>query len=51
MPTAMPEVPLASRFGKLAGSTDGLLVGAVVGGAEIDGILVDAVEQQAGHGW
>ena len=45
MPTAMPEAPLASRLGKLAGKHRRLLLAAVVVGAEVDGVLVDAVEQ------
>ena len=45
MPTAIPEAPLASRFGKRAGSTTGSLFLAVVGRAEIDRVLVDAPEQ------
>ena len=47
MPTAMPCAPLASRLGKAAGSTTGSSSLAVVGRAEIDRVLVDAVEQQA----
>ena len=47
MPTAMPVEPLASRLGKVAGRTDRLLSLAVVGRAEVDGVLVDAVEQRA----
>ena len=46
MPTAMPEAPLASRFGKRAGKDDGLAVLAVIGRPEIDGVLVDAVEHR-----
>ena len=46
MPTAMPCEPLASRLGNAAGNTDRLLVGAVIARAEIDRVLVDAVEQQ-----
>ena len=47
MPTAMPCEPLASRFGNAPGSTTGSLFGAVVGRAEIDRVLVDAVDQEA----
>ena len=46
MPTAMPLVPFASGLGNAAGRT-WLLVAAVVGGAELDGVGVDAVEQRA----
>ena len=46
MPTAMPCEPLASRLGNAAGSTTGSSLGAVIGRAEIDRVLVDAVEQQ-----
>ena len=46
MPTAMPCAPLASRFGKPPGSTTGSLRLAVVIGAELDAVLVDAIEQQ-----
>jgi hypothetical protein len=41
MPTAIPLDPLASRFGKVAGSTSGSRQGAVVIVAEIDGVLVE----------
>ena len=49
MPTAMPWLPLTSRFGKRAGSTVGLdlVAGVVVG--EVDGVLVDAVEHLHGE--
>ena len=47
MPTAMPPAPLTRRFGNFAGRTDGSLVGVVVVRLEIDGILVDVVEQIA----
>ena len=50
MPTAMPAEPLASRLGKPAGEDDGFLVFAGVGGAEIDGVVVEAGEQGAGDG-
>ena len=56
MPTAMPPAPLTRRFGNLAGKTVGSRVAAVVVGLEIDGVLVDIVEQrlrdlgQAGFG-
>ena len=49
MPTAMPWEPLASRLGNAAGSTIGSCVCAVVGGPEIDGVFVDAFEQQPRH--
>ena len=45
MPTAMPPAPLTSRFGKRAGRTRGSLTGRVVVVLEIDGVLVDVVEQ------
>ena len=48
MPTAMPVEPFASRLGNAAGRTDGFRGLAVVVGAEIDGVLIDAVEQLAG---
>ena len=44
MPTAMPRLPLTSRFGKRAGSTVGSRVVAVVGVGEVDGVLVDVAE-------
>jgi hypothetical protein len=40
MPTAMPDAPLASRFGKPPGSTMGSLVETVIGLAEVDRVLV-----------
>ena len=46
MPTAMPCAPLASRFGKPPGITTGSLRLAVVIGAELDAVLVDAIQQQ-----
>ncbi len=46
MPTAMPPAPLTSRFGKRAGSTDRLVLVAVVVLLEVDGVLVDVVEQR-----
>ncbi len=46
MPTAMPEAPLASRFGKAPGQNRRLVVFLVIGRAEIDGVLIDAFEQQ-----
>ena len=45
MPTAMPPAPLTSRFGNFAGRTVGSLARAVVVRLEIDGVLVDVVEQ------
>ena len=50
MPTAMPAAPFASRFGKAAGQHDRLLVLAVIGLAEIDGVLVDARRASPGDG-
>ena len=41
IPTAIPAVPLTSRFGMPAGRTSRLLLAAVVVGAEVDGVLVD----------
>ena len=46
MPTAMPLEPLASRLGNAAGSTTGSCVLAVIGGAEIDRIFVQPVQQR-----
>ncbi len=46
MPTAMPWEPLASKFGKAAGNTAGSCDHAVIARPEIDGVFVDAVEQQ-----
>ena len=46
MPTAMPDEPLASRFGKAPGRTTGSSSSLVIGRAEIDGVLVDALQQQ-----
>ena len=48
MPTAMPCAPLTSRFGKPAGRTLGSLLGLVVIRLEIDGVLVEIVEQRVG---
>ena len=45
MPTAIPPPPLTSRLGNLAGSTTRLDGVAVVGGREVDGVLVDLAEQ------
>jgi hypothetical protein len=47
MPTAMPCDPLASRLGECARQHHRLFLGAVIGRPEIDGVLVDAVDQQA----
>ena len=47
MPTAMPCAPLASRFGKAAGSTTGSFGVAGIIVAEVDGVFVDAFEQGA----
>ena len=49
MPTAMPAAPLASRFGNAARQHDRFLLLAVIGGAEIDRVVVDAGEQRARH--
>ena len=46
MPTAMPPAPLTSRFGKRAGRTTGSLLLAVVVRLEVDGVLVDVLEQR-----
>ena len=46
MPTAMPVEPLASRLGKRGGQHHRLFLLAVIGGAEIDRVLVDAVQQR-----
>ena len=43
MPTAMPEEPLARRFGKAAGSTTGSSRRAVIVRAEVDGVFVQAL--------
>ncbi len=50
MPTAMPAEPLASRFGKGRRHHHRLFLAAVIGGAEIDGVLVKAVHQGGGNG-
>ena len=56
MPTAMPPAPLTRRFGKFGRQHRRFAVAAVVIGLEIDGVLVDVVEQrlrdlgQAGFG-
>ena len=46
MPTAMPLPPLISRFGKLRRQDLRFLLGLVVVRLEIDGVLVDVVQQQ-----
>ena len=51
MPTAMPPAPLTSRFGNLAGRTDGLLQRAVVVLPEVDRVLVEVVEQRSARPW
>ena len=48
MPTAMPAAPLASRLGKPPGRTTGSCLLAVVVGAEIDRVVIDAVQHGAG---
>ena len=48
MPTAMPELPLISRFGNARGQNFGLRFALVVVGLEIDGFLVDVFEQRGG---
>ena len=45
MPTAMPVQPLTSSCGNLRRQHDRLLGGAVVVGAEVDGALLDLLEQ------
>jgi hypothetical protein len=45
IPTAMPWLPLTSRFGNRAGQHEGLLEVAVVVGNHVDGVLVDVGEQ------
>ena len=49
MPTAMPDEPLISRFGSLAGRTRRLLLCAVVVVLEVDRLLVDVGEHLDGH--
>ena len=44
MPTAMPELPLTSRLGSRAGQADRLAALAVVGGAELDRVLVELAQ-------
>jgi hypothetical protein len=39
---------VGQQVGEAGGQDDRLVVGAVVGGLEVDGVLVDAVEQQRG---
>ena len=46
MPTAMPPAPLTSRFGKRAGRTTGSELLLVVVRLEVDGVLVEVVEQR-----
>ena len=46
MPTAMPPAPLTSRFGKARRQHHRLVLVAVVVGLEVDGVLVDVVEQR-----
>ena len=41
MPTAIPAVPFTIRLGKRGGEDDRFGVLAVVGGAEVDGVLVE----------
>ena len=48
MPTAMPDVPLTSRFGNWAGSTTGSSAGAVVVGAAVDRLLIEFGQQALG---
>src|SRR3977135_1223007 len=47
MPTAMPAAPVASRVG---GRADALACVTVIGLAELDGVLVDAVEHRPRYG-
>ena len=46
MPTAMPPAPLTSKFGKARRQHRRLALVAVVVGLEVDGVLVDVVEQR-----
>ena len=46
MPTAMPPAPLTSRFGKLRRQNRRLAFRVVVVRLEVDGVLVDVVEQR-----
>ena len=48
MPTAMPDDPLTSRFGTRVGRTSGSDFAVVVVGPEIDGFLVDVLQQRGG---
>ncbi len=48
MPTAMPVVPLISRFGRRAGSTTGSVLRAVVVGTERHRLLIDLGEHLVG---
>ena len=45
----MPDGAVGEEIGEGAGEDDGLLFGAVIGRPEIDGVLVDAVEEEARH--
>ena len=49
MPTAMPVRAVGEQIGERARQNDRLGLAAVVGRAEIDRVLVDAVEQQPRH--
>ncbi len=48
MPTAMPDDAIGEQVGEIGGQHRRLLLAPVVIGAEIDGVLVDAVEQTRG---
>ena len=49
MPTAMPPAPLTSRFGNLRRQDHRLLLAAVVVRLEIDGLVLEIVEQRHGR--
>ena len=48
MPTAMPPAPLTRRLGKARRQHHRLALGIVVVGLEIDGVLVEILDQRAG---
>ncbi len=48
MPTAMPDEPLISRLGTRVGQDLRLHLAVVVVGPEIDGFLVDILQQRRG---
>ncbi len=49
MPTAMPPEPLTSRFRNFAGTTTGSLSVPSIVLSEVDGILIEVVEQRMRH--